>query len=276
MYNLASKSLMCYLADSAVVFFPFYFLLSAKCHPSNEMPYAWSWVSSWIHRFWEQKGPLSDWTWLLHSPGHPAPHHCVSTEPNPWSVASSECSVLSSRTSQDRREGCLEKDLKELCGGLGNAISSAGWGLSPLSPLNSRAAWSAGDLCLELCWFVSCFVKIPESGEAEEKKDQFFQCVFVWSHKCEFSDQIISLSFIYNVRCFPACFAECTFWSSPSLNWDLHQPFKCISSLFTAQWSGCSLHSWVKNVEKSNFDASNLNENLSAFSLYHRSILSFL
>lgn len=132
------------------------------------------------------------------------------------------------------------------------------------------------NLCLELCWLVSCFVKIPESGEAEEKKDQFFQCVFVWSHKCEFSDQIISLSFIYNVRCFPACFAECTFWSSPSLNWDLHQPFKCISSLFTAQWSGCSLHSWVKNVEKSNFDASNLNENLSAFPFYHSSILSFL
>lgn len=124
---------------------------------------------------------------FLHSPGHPTPHHCVSVEPNPWSLAQlpqrAQCWV---RTSQARCqftlalhqlvaflshwEGCLEKDLKELCGSLESVNSSAVWGLSPLSPLNSGAAWSVGALYLELCWFVHYFVKIPKSGEAEEKR----------------------------------------------------------------------------------------------------------
>lgn len=154
---------------------------------------------------------------FLHSPGHPAPHHCVSTEPNPWSLAqlppSAQCWAPGPpRTGERDVWGKTWRNCVEV------------WKMSSVQQseiCHLSVLWTLGaewrDLCLELCFFVHYFVKIPKSGEAQDKRTLFFKCAFVWSRQCEFPDKIISLSFIYNVRCFGACFAEATLWSSPSL-----------------------------------------------------------
>lgn len=109
MSNLAIKSLMCYLADSAVVF-PF--LFPPLCQMS---PPATPVMRCHMHRVgsvpeFTDFGTRRDLSVIkpefLQSPGHPAPHHCVSTEPNPRGLAqlppSAQC--WAQGTSQDRRE----------------------------------------------------------------------------------------------------------------------------------------------------------------------------